>query len=813
MNDHRPSPESFLVKAKQETPSQKGTLKIFFGAAPGVGKTYSMLEEALRKQERGTQVLAGVVETHGREETLALLKHFEMLPKRFIEHRGKILEEFDLQKALEKKPRLILMDEMAHTNVPGSLHEKRWQDIEELIAHGIDVFTTLNVQHIESLNPTITQITGVQVQETVPDSVLEMADTIELVDLSFEDLQQRMREGKVYLGKEHTELAMHNFFQKGNLIALRELALRITAEKVNAQVLLHRKGEAIETIWATSERLLALVGPLTNSIPVIRSAHRMALRLHVPWMALFVSSPLLRLTEEEHQRGLQNIALAERLGAECITLYSSDIAKDILDLARKKNVTQILVTQEPYPRSKHLVDSLMKKSRDIDIHFVHSPLKFKEMKIKVSSPPPFPSFFIASCIFIIASLLNWALTPFVHLSTFFLVYLMAIVLIALYCGRIVSITFSVLSALALDYFFLSPQMSFVTTDLQSLITLIMMLIVSLVFSQLTVYTHKKIELYKLGEKRAMALHAMSSLLSVHRGLEKLVEVASQLISDLFNCDVAVLLPQEGVLKLVPGPDTPLELDAKELNIARWVYEKGHSAGFSTDTLSISDSLFLPLQGSTSTIGVLKIKPRDEKQLHSFDEKRLLEALSHQLALSLEVDKLHKAASQVSLELEKEKLRQALLRAYLRELPKDSELFHHLLETIYQSNEKIIPHPNKTTIKKILGNQWEGEDLPLSVDPLLIRELFDELSEFNTVGTLKAIRKEGHLFFQMDIPHKAREVEQILEALSKGETPLLTNSLSAKLNLPYAIIKAHGGKFWVEPLGEELSTLSFNLPSG
>jgi two-component system sensor histidine kinase KdpD len=375
MAEQRPTPEQLLQRVQEEERQQRrGKLKIYLGAAPGVGKTYAMLQDALAQHVEGLDVIVGVVETHGRQEIEAMLKKLESLPHKIMDYRGKKFAEFDLDAAFKRNPALILMDEMAHTNIPGSRHTERWQDIKEILNHGIDVYTTLNVQHVESFNDVVAQIIGVQVKETVPDSILELADTIELVDLPPEELLQRLQEGKVYI-PEQAALAKEHFFRKGNLIALRELALRVTAECVETQVLLYRQGEGIQRIWPTQERLLVCVGPGTKSAKVIRAAKRMATGLQAEWIAVHVEAPRLRLSQAQHNNAMQNLRAASLLGAETRILHGHDLVKEIINFAHEWNITKIIIGKQIRPRWKDflfrsLADELIRHSEEIDVYII-----------------------------------------------------------------------------------------------------------------------------------------------------------------------------------------------------------------------------------------------------------------------------------------------------------------------------------------------------------------------------------------------------------------------------------------------------------
>src|SRR5271169_6454067 len=376
MEERRPDPDQLLQRAREaEERKREGQLKIFFGAAPGVGKTYAMLEAARKKREEGVDILVGLVETHGRKETEALLEDLEILPRQNIEYRGTVLKEFDLDTALRRKPTIILVDELAHTNAPGSRHKKRWQDIYELLGAGISIYTTVNVQHLESLNDVISQITGVNVRETVPDFLLDRADEIELIDLPPDDLLQRMNEGKVYM-PEQAAAAIENFFRKGNLIALRELALRRTADRVDAQMQVYRQDKGIKDIWPAGERILVCVGHNPRSIRLIHAARRLAAGLRAEWVAVHVEAPSrVRPSEADRKQLADHMRLAESLGAETATLSSQSMSQEVITYARSRNVSKIIIGKPTHARWKDKLfgsplDEIVRGSGDIDVYVI-----------------------------------------------------------------------------------------------------------------------------------------------------------------------------------------------------------------------------------------------------------------------------------------------------------------------------------------------------------------------------------------------------------------------------------------------------------
>lgn len=643
MIEQRPSPENLLKRVQEEEREQHGKLKIYLGAAPGVGKTHTMLEDALEKRAQGLDVVVGLIETHGRKEIEDLIKGLEVLPRRVVDYHGKQLSEFDLDAVLKRDPALVLVDEMAHTNVPGSLHTKRWQDIKEILDRGIDVYTTLNVQHIESLNDVVSQIIHVRVKETVPDSMLELADTIELVDLPPEDLLKRLQEGKVYIPQQ-ADVAAEHFFRKGNLIALRELALRITAERVGEQVLLYRQGRGIKYIWPTKERFLVCVGSGPESARVIRAAKRMATSLQAEWMAVHVEIPKIKMSEAERNRVTQNLRLAEQLGAETFTLSGLDIISEVMNFAREHNVTTIMIWKEIRSRWHDLLfgslaDDLVRQSGEIDVYIVTGERDNVTLpkEAPAKQPIPWKNYGIAVGIVMIVTLIDFLLFPYLDSSNLIMVYLLGVTVVALFGRYGPSFLASLLSVLAYDFFFIPPFFSFAVEDLQYFFTLIVMLLVTQVISYLTILARHQAETARRAEHRMAMIHALSRQLASTRGIDKLLEVAVRYIGEVFESEVLALVLEDDFLVVRAIYGAEQELSAKEQSVLQWVYDLGQIAGLGTDTLPFSEALYVPLIATQGIVGVLRVRPMQSERLFTPEQIRLLEACANQVALALEVD--------------------------------------------------------------------------------------------------------------------------------------------------------------------------------
>lgn len=645
MPENRPNPEKLLQRVKEEERQEKlGKLKIYLGAAPGVGKTYAMLQDALAQHAKGLDVVIGIVESHGRQEIDSLVKKLEIIPRQTIQYHNKNLTEFDLEAVLKRNPALVLIDEMAHTNAPDLRHTKRWQDIKEILDRGINVFTTLNVQHIESLNDVVSQIIHTPVKETVPDSVLELAETIELIDLPPEDLLKRLQDGKVYFPAQ-AALAKERFFRKGNLIALRELALRLTAERVNAQVLLYRQGLGIQHIWPTKEKLLVCVGHGTESAKLIRAARRLATSLQAAWIVIHIDTPALSLTDEQRNSALRNLRLAEQLGADTRTLIGLDLVKEIMSFAREQNITKIIVGKWIRSRWKNLffkslADEIVRHSGEIDVYIITGG---KPSNLKTSPRQsqkrdiPWKTYVVAIGIVTVATIINFLLMPFLNESNFIMIYLLSITIVALSGRAGPSIFASVLSVIAYAYFF-SPPFEVGKASLQYFITLFVMLLVAQTISHLTVVTKRQVRLAKLAEQRTATLHSLSRQLASTRGVDKILDTALHYLADVFDSGVSILLSENNRLVVKAAYRMETNISAKELGVAQWVFDLGQMAGRNTDTLPFSDAIYLPLLATQGAIGVLRMRPNEHDHLYLLEQLQLLEACTNQIALAIEVDR-------------------------------------------------------------------------------------------------------------------------------------------------------------------------------
>jgi two-component system sensor histidine kinase KdpD len=677
MQERRPDPDLLLDKMRRETErSREGQLKIFFGAAPGVGKTYAMLEAAQRKRAEGADIVVGLVETHKRKETEALLAGLEMIPRRLVEYRGTTLSEFDVDAALKRKPALILVDELAHTNAPGSRHKKRWQDVYELLGAGTSVYTTVNVQHLESLNDVVMQITGISMRETIPDFLLDRADEIELVDLPPDDLLQRLREGKVYVA-ELAAQAREHFFRKGNLLALRELALRRTAERVDEQMQSYRDVKGVKEVWPVAERILVCIGANPRAIRLIRAAKRMAAGLRAEWIAAYVEAPAkVKPTENDLRQLAEHMRLAESLGAETVTLSGPKASEEILNYARDRNVTKIIIGKPTHPRWKDklfgsLLDEVVRGSGDIDVYVISGdtgePVPrqiLKPGRRKSARQDWYLSMITVAVCTGIAALMF----PFVALADLAMVYLLGVVFTASRTGKGPSFLSTLLSVLAFDFCFVPPRYTFAVSSPRYFFTFVVMFAVAFVISRLTLKVRDQATAARRRERRTAALYSLSRKLVHERGIEKLSAIAIKHISEVFTCHAVVLVPDDrGTLTIpVTGPGT-FALDQKEQSVAQWTFDHRQRSGIGTDTLSGAKALYLPLVAATKTVGVIGVLPGPSHGFFDQEQTHVLESFADQVAMSIDRAMISREAQEALLKAETETLRNTLLSSVSHDL--------------------------------------------------------------------------------------------------------------------------------------------------
>src|SRR5215472_13339457 len=674
--DTRPLPEALLDAAEKEG---RGKLKIFLGAAPGVGKTYQMLQSAQAKRRDGVDIVIGVVETHGRRETEALLHELEIIPRREIDYKGHRLTEMDLDAILRRRPQLVLVDELAHTNAPGSRHPKRYLDVEELIAAGIDVYTTLNIQHAESLNDVVARITRIRVRETVPDSILDHADDIEIVDIAPDELIQRLHEGKVYVPHQ-AERAVRHYFQPGNLTALRELALRRTAQRVDDQLLTHMQAHAIAGPWAAGDRVLVCVNEHPATAGLIRYARRIAERLHAPWTAIYVETARTqRLTDIERDRVADHLRLAERLDASTITIPGHNIADEVVAYAEGNNITQIVIGKSDRPRwfeilHGSVVHELVRKTSSISVHVISAEdgesVAAKTVATRPGAEPLNAWAYIGSAGSVAVALgVGLLIERFIGLQSISLVFLMAVLGSAIAWGLWPALFASFLSVLAFNFFFLPPIYTFTIADPENVVALFFFFLVAIVVSNLTAGTRRQILAARTSAKTTAELYGFSRKVAATGTLDDLLWAAAYQVSSMLRLHTVVLLPDEEAGGLTIASAYPPEdvLDTADTAAARWCWEHNHPAGRGADTLPGGKWLFLPLRTGSGPVGVMGIDRDQPGPLLTPDERRLLDALADQVAVAIERVSLARGLAEALVLAETERLHAALLTSISHDL--------------------------------------------------------------------------------------------------------------------------------------------------
>ncbi len=678
--DHRPSPEALLEVLKREA-GHRGRLKIFLGAAPGVGKTYEMLRTARAKVKDGADVIVGVVETHGRKETKALLRGLEIIPPRQIEYKGQTLDELDIDAVIARRPQIALIDELAHTNAPTSRHPKRYLDVEELLNEGIDVFTTINIQHVDSLNDVVAQITGVRVRETVPDSILARANDVELVDITPEDLIQRLQEGKVYV-PEQAQLALENFFSPVNLTALRELALRRTAERVDEQLVTQLRAKAMSGPWAACERVLVCISEDSRSSGLVRYAKRAAYRLHAPWTAVTIETRRsLRFSESERNRVAEALRLAELLGGETLTIPGSSrtVADDIIAYSRAHNVTQIIIGKSERSRwfeilNGSVVHDLVRQSGDISVHVISGeqlptdPPSPQTVRTAKDERPGSPLDYLLTFVAMGAALaVAWVLKPWIGVESVDLVILTAIVGVAVKFGLGPSLVASGTGALLYNYFFLPPLFTFTIADAKNVAAFLSFVIVAIIVSNIAARMRSQTVIAINRASTTESLYGFSRKLAGTGTLDDVLWATVFQIASMLKVRVVLLLPENGSIAVKAGYPPEDTLDSSDIAAATWAWTNDRPAGRGSDTLPGSPRLFLPLRTARGIVGVVGIDSDQPGPLLTPDQRRLFDALVNQSALAIERVHLVEDFERAKRSMETERLRAALLTSLSHDL--------------------------------------------------------------------------------------------------------------------------------------------------
>ena len=673
--EKRPTPEAMLKLAHaEENKAAKGKMKIFLGYAAGVGKTYSMLTVAHQLKKEGIDVVVAYVESHGRTETDALLHGLEVMPKAMIEYQGVLLPELDIDAVLGRKPQAVLVDELAHSNAPGSRHEKRWQDVQELINAGIDVYTTVNIQHFESLKDTVAQVTGIVVRETIPDLLLDQASDIRLVDISPDELLQRLHEGKVYIAAQAAQ-AIERFFQPGNLIALRELSLRHTAIRVDEQMRAYLETRTLPGPWPTRERLLVCVSGSPFSEKLMRITRRLANEMKAPWSAVYIETPGGgAFARANRERIWQELRLAENMGAEVATVAGTSVADALIDYALKHTITKIVVGKPAKSRLRELlrppiVDQIIRKSGQIDVYVVSigpTDTTTKERPDKPKKTLPWKEY-VASCGLVGgASWLCSIMAPFFSRTNMVMAYLLVVVLAAVWLGRRPAILTTLLSILVFDFFFVPPLHSFAVADSQYLLTFAVILVVGVVISTLIARGRERSEVMQTREIQTSSLYYASRDLAAAADSSTIMKAIYKNMGESLKAEPFFFSPDQDHLRFVEI-DAQQEPDQKEQAVAAWVFRNRQPAGHGTTTLGSAKYLYLPLKTSVNTLGVLGIKLADETGYTSPQIRLLLDAFAGQTAMALERVELSVQAEQAQILATRTNLERALLNSISHDL--------------------------------------------------------------------------------------------------------------------------------------------------
>jgi two-component system sensor histidine kinase KdpD len=861
----RSDPDVLLQQIQQEELREKrGKLKIYLGSAPGVGKTYKMLHDAYDKRLKHLDVVIGIIESHGREDIQAMLQSFEAIPTQALIYRKKSYAEFDLDAALKRAPGIVLVDEMAHTNIPGLRHEKRWQDIKELLDCGIDVYTTLNIQHIESLKDDVAQIIQAPVSETVPDFMLERAHTIELVDLPVEEHLKRLKEGKIYI-HEQANIAALNFFREGNLIALRELALRVTASFIQSDMMSYRKTEGIQQIWPIRDKILICVGPHQQSMRLIRTAKRMASSLQAEWLAVYIDTPNIAFSKEKRDRAIQNLRLAEQLGATTYVLTGKDVVREILHFARESNVTQIMLLKDRSRGWRHLfrrrlADEMIKHCGAINVYIVAEQPTRERARPSMQIPLKKTwYYYLLGVVFVgLATGFNLLVQPITSIGMQAIVYVLVVMVVAMFGYLGPSLLASWLSIVTFDYFCMPPVYAFKVDNPNAILTLILFFIVAAFTNYLILINYRETKMARTIQQQTRILYLLSRQLLKARGLNEILTVSISYIAELFHVEVIALLPNQIGLHSAYSYPEDVHLGDKDLSIAHWVYDMAQPAGLGTDTLTSNPGLFLPLSTvSKYVLGVLKITPQTPN-LFSPDQMRLLESCVNQLTLALEIERLQERSRKKQLKSEVDSAKNALLKTISIQLNYPLKLILEGIGTSLQSKGEVMQvnvserldkislinnnilqviefetakiKLNKQTVnfiellqnalkllqttrhKREIYTHYVAELPTIRLDADRIQEvllnLLDNAIKYSTPNSNIDIYIEAqplHIWVSIEnegTPLEKEELIRIFNPFYRSMTPNHEDSLGLGLTLCQLNIEAHQGMIWAENVHEK-----------
>ncbi len=701
MKDYeRPDPDELLERfANEEHAAKRGKLKIFLGYVAGVGKTYAMLEAAHQRQQDGVDVVVGYVETHGRKETEVLLSGLEILPRRVVDYRGTELSDLDLDAALARHPRLILVDELAHSNAPGLRHPKRYQDVEELLDAGIDVYSALNIQHLESLKDVVQQITGVAVRETVPDRIIDEAYEIELVDLPTDELLKRLQDGKVYV-PDQAARALKEFFRKGNLTALRELSLRRAAERVDSQMLSYMQTKAIPGPWPAGERILVCISSHPMGERLIRAGRRLADDLNADWIVAFVETPgHLKMPAENRLRMQKNLLLAEELGARIANLTGESVAEAVIEYAHQNNITKIIAGKPLRPRwfeilRGSVIDQIIRHSGSIDVYVVSEgtevPLRVQPGLNPTGFIPhrPFGRYAGSLALVALMTVLGFPLRYILDPTNLVMLYLLAVVLSAVFYGRGPSVFASIASVVAFDFFFVEPRYTFSVSDTQYILTFIGLLVVGLIISNFASLLRDQVLVLRRRTQQSQALNNLGRELTASISLDQVLHTVISHVTGMFNREVVILLPENGHLE-VKSFSEDFSISETELAVAEWAFKNHKEAGLGTNTLPAATIRCIPLVTARETVGVLGSKPQPGQPYLSKDQVELMEGVVNLAAIAIERASFAEKAAQAEMLRNTEKLQTALLNSISHELRTPLATVTGVLTSLEES-ESVVP---------------------------------------------------------------------------------------------------------------------------
>lgn len=764
IDDNRPSPDTLLAEAQSE---QRGKLKIFLGAAPGVGKTYAMLGATKTRLAEGIDAVIGIVETHRRSETESLAQGIEAIPRRKVDYRGLSFDEMDLDAILARKPQLVLVDELAHTNIPGVRHRKRYQDVQEILEAGIDVYSTLNIQHIESLNDIVARITGVTVRETVPDTLVQMAHAIELIDLPPEELLKRLAEGKVYI-PEQARLAINRFFTPGNLTALRELALRQAAARVDEDMASYMRRHAIAGPWPTSSRILVCITGDKQAASLVRTARRTAERRQAPWMVLYVeTSRHTQLSEAARMDIAQALEMGQNMGAETLTVTSENVTSEVLRIAREHNVSTIIIGKSVRTWASRLIRpsvaaEILSRCDGFDVLLVNN----TEARKNISEPryatasrfdatPDWMALARGGFIIFISTLVASLSSRMVSTAFLPFIYLVAILLIVADAGLVIALAASVLSAIALDLIISAPALTLIPKSSDDLVLLLFFLTISISISFIGDRLHRQIRSTQRNAERTQTLYDFTRSIAAAATLDDVVRITVGRLATTLGAQVTLLMPRHEHLESMMAMPADLQLDTASNAAMDWAWRHGKPAGFKSDTLPAAAFYGLPLRSSTSTLGVIALR-RDDGSALTLDQMHFLNSLCYQASSAIERAQLVSDVTQARLQTESEKLRTNLLSSVSYDLraPLDN-----IIALTRQLNKDENTSDGSDQQRMLLSIETEAERLDRFVQNLL------DMTELTT-GHVRLNRK----------PLKLREViDKALKRLARqvaGRTMLV-----------------------------------------